>query len=82
MARKKFYLDNGIDFRNKITILILPCRKLIRKVNNSISNKEANEKGKKLTHPLKKKYDKWMTEYKKWAGKFTDRRGRRLIMRI
>ncbi len=81
MSKKKYCSDNEIDYKNNLSILKLSWIKIIR-VNNTLSDIEANKKGKAMTEPFKEKYDKWMKEYKKWAEKFANRRGRRLIIRI
>jgi len=55
---------------------------IIRRVETTISDVDANKEGKKITQPFKQKYDIWMIEYKKWAKMFADWRGRRLITQI
>jgi len=52
------------------------------RIEINITKKEATKKGNILTVPFKQKYDRWMKEYKLWAGKFALRRKRRLIIRI
>ncbi|MBY8990262.1 MAG: hypothetical protein KGD58_05870 [Candidatus Lokiarchaeota archaeon] len=54
----------------------------MRRFNPSLSDDDANKKGKKNTQPIKQKYDRRMTKYKKWVNRFEDRRGRRLIIKI
>ena len=81
-AKKQFCVENSIEYKNILSILTYPWRKIIKRVDKAITDYEAEKEGKEITQPFKKKYDKWMTEYKKWAKKFTDRRGRRLITKI
>ncbi len=82
MAKKQFCINNRINFRNSLNVLRYSWRELIRRVDNTLNDEEASEKGKRLTNPFKQKYDEWMRAYKKWAGEFAIRRGRRLIKRV
>ena len=79
MAKKRFCIDNKINYKNNINILYTPWKKLILKINPLIDKLELKNKGEELTRPYKLHYDKWMGEYRKWTKSFVSRRGRRLI---
>ena len=82
IAKKIYCIKNEINFKRNIDILRRPWKTIIMSINSSISKKEAERQGKELTRPLKERYDKLMKEYKVWAEKFANRRGRRLIGKI
>jgi len=82
IAKKKYCINNKIDLGEKLSLLLRSWSYLIRRVNNTLSDKEANREGKRITHPFKQKYDKWMIKYKKWTKDFFKRRGRRLIKNV
>lgn len=82
IAKKKYYIDKKIDLISIITALSHPFKNLIKRVDCTLSDEQAKELGKKLIRPYKQRYDKWMKEYKKWAAKFAQRRGKRLILRV
>lgn len=81
IAKKSYCIDNGIDYKRRISILTTTWGGLINLVQ-SIDLKEANKEGKRLTRPFKQKFDKWMNEYKKWAENFFNRRNRRMIIKV
>lgn len=82
MAKKEYYIENGIDYRNNLANLLIPWRKVIKKVDSTIDITLADNEGRRRTKSFKQGYDNWMKEYKKWAKEFASRRGRRLIIRI
>ena len=82
MAKRKFCLDNKINYKDYMNILKITWKKLIFKINPLIEELEAKDWGVELTRPYKLRYDKWMGEYKKWAKSFATKRGRRLIKQI
>jgi hypothetical protein len=59
-----------------------PWIKIIKRVDKSLSDDEAEKEGKRKTLPYKQRYDNWMREYKKWGNEFALRRGRRLIVKV
>ncbi|KKM01030.1 hypothetical protein LCGC14_1798500 [marine sediment metagenome] len=82
MAKKDYCNFYKIDFRNHLTLFKHTWGRLMRKVDKTLSDKEARELGRNLTSPYKQRYDKWMIEYRKWGKKFALRRGRRLVTRV
>jgi len=82
MAKKDYCNLYRIDFRNHLTLFKHPWGRLMRKVDKTLSDKEARELGRSLISPYKQRYDKWMVEYRKWGKNFALRRRRRLVTRI
>jgi len=82
LAKKEYCIIHKLDYSTNLSILRYSWKKLINKVDKTTDNAEANEKGKRLTHPFKQRYDNWMKEYKKRGKKFAQRRKRRLIIKI
>jgi len=82
IAKIKVCRENGIDYKNSMSLLRATWLKLFQKFDSSISKKESQRRGKELTVPIKKKYDEWMRHYKIWAEEFSLKRKRRLIINI
>lgn len=82
LARKNYCLQHKIDVLNNINILMRSWRKIIKIVDKTVSDDEADKKGKRMTRPYKQRYDNWMSEYRKWCREFYLRRGRRLIVKV
>ncbi|MHA2127188.1 MAG: hypothetical protein ACW99E_17970, partial [Promethearchaeota archaeon] len=82
LAKKKFCIDNRIDYIQRVSILLGPWHKLIRLIEPSVSKTEADKRGAMLTKPFKHRYDIWMKEYKKYGENFFIRRKRRIISRV
>ena len=81
-TKRKYCIENNIEYKGKFSVLKLSWKELIGKVDGTISNEKAKEIGKRLTRPLKQRYDKWMKEYKEWGKRFESRRGRRLVKQL
>ena len=82
IAKKIFLRDNGVDVKANPKLLYLTWKKIIKRINDTLSDEEADIEGKRLTLPYKKRYDVWMGEYKKWCHDFYRRRGRRIIIKV
>lgn len=82
LAKKNYCIRHKIDDLNNLTISLYSWRKLIKRVEKTLSDAEADNEGKRITRPYKQRYDTWMGEYKKWCREFYLRRGRRLIIKI
>ena len=82
ITKKNYCINNGIDYRNTLSLLLLPWRKIIKRVDKTFTDAEADKEGNKMTIPNKKRYDNWMREYKNRCLEFYRRRGRRLILKV
>ena len=82
MAKKSFLIKNGIKIGKSFFKLNHSWSKILREMDNTLSEEEVKRRSKALIFPLKQKYDIWMNEYKLRAEIFANKRGRRLITRI
>jgi len=82
MAKQKFCITHGINYKKSKEFLKAPWENMMKEVSPLISVKEARERGRELTRPFKQGYDEWMKQYRSWAEKFALRRGRRAIVKI
>ncbi len=64
MAKKLYYIRNGIDPTGKLNKLLYSWKKIIIRDDNIRTDRQATDEGRRLTRPFKQNYDRWMTTRK------------------
>ncbi len=79
IAKKKYFDSKRIDYKKNKTYLTRSWSNVMKLSGEILDEKEAKILGRRITTPIKAKYDKWMNLYKNQAKMFYEHRNRRII---